>query len=184
MNRVWSEPETSRYLFSLISIILTCFCLIWLNQMRPDLTRPSLTWLDLIWLDLIRPKLTGLAWSGLSYLFCSGFSWADLFYWINLVEYWKPDMTLCFVVVVLRGLTFEWRRCYSVCQRHEPTELAHSFIILSCVYFCLYDPFNCISFHIFSRQFSVFSLCSSSLISALSVLSTIYVLWQSSSALM
>ena len=29
-----------------------------------------------------------------------------------------------------------------------------------CVYFCLYDSFNCISFHKFSRQFSAFSLCS------------------------
>ena len=35
-------------------------------------------------------------------------------------------------------------------------------------------PFTCISFHKFSRQFSVFSLCSPSFISALLVLSTIY----------
>ena len=31
--------------------------------------------------------------------------------------------------------------------------------------FCLYGPFNCISFHHFSWQLSVFSLCSSGLIS-------------------
>ena len=35
-------------------------------------------------------------------------------------------------------------------------------------------PFNCISSHKFSRQFSAFPLCSSGLISALLVLSTIY----------
>ena len=59
---------------------------------------------------------------------------------------------------------------------HKPTELAHSFLFCSCVYFCLYGPFNCISFHKFSRQLSAFSLCSSTLISALLVLLTIYVL--------
>ena len=35
---------------------------------------------------------------------------------------------------------------------HKPTELAHSFLYCSCVYFCLYGPFNCISFYKFSRQ--------------------------------
>ena len=44
-----------------------------------------------------------------------------------------------------------------------------------CVYLGLYGPFNCISFHKSSRQLSAFSLCSSSLICALLVLSTIYV---------
>ena len=44
----------------------------------------------------------------------------------------------------------------------------------SCVSFCLYGPFHCISFHKFSRQLSAFSLCSSGLISAVLVLSTIY----------
>ena len=38
----------------------------------------------------------------------------------------------------------------------------------------LYGPFNCISLHNFSWQLSAFSLCSSSLISALLILSTIY----------
>ena len=57
---------------------------------------------------------------------------------------------------------------------HKPTELSHSFLFCFCVYFCLYGPFNCISFHKFSRQLSAFSLCSSGLISALLVLSTIY----------
>ena len=55
----------------------------------------------------------------------------------------------------------------------KSTELAHSFLFCSCVYFCLYGPFNCISFHQFSRQLSFFWLCSSGLISALLVLSTL-----------
>ena len=49
-----------------------------------------------------------------------------------------------------RGLTFTWWEYY---------ELAHSFLFCSCVYFCLYGPFNCISFHKFSQRLSVFSLC-------------------------
>ena len=57
---------------------------------------------------------------------------------------------------------------------HKPTELAHSFLFCSCVCFCLYGPSNCISFHKFAWELSVFSLCSSSLVSALLVLSAIY----------
>ena len=56
----------------------------------------------------------------------------------------------------------------------NPTELAHSFLFCSCVRFCLYGPFNCISFRRFSRQLSVFSLCFCGLSSALLVLSTKY----------
>ena len=90
---------------------------------------------------------------------------------------------VCFVLYVLllplplllllrpHGLTFTWWGC---CQRHKPAELAHSFLFCSCVCFCVYSPFNCISLHKFSRPLSVFSLCSSGLISALLVLSTIY----------
>ena len=73
-----------------------------------------------------------------------------------------------------RGLNFTWSRCCSLCFQHKLTELAHSFLLCSCVYVCLYDPFNCISFRKFSRQLSAFSLCCSSLISALLVLSAIY----------
>ena len=54
-------------------------------------------------------------------------------------------------------------------QRSLPTP----FLFWSCVYFCLCGPYNCISFHKFSRQFSTFSLCSPRLISALLILSTI-----------
>ena len=72
------------------------------------------------------------------------------------------------------GLTFTWWGCCGLCLWHKPTELAHSFLFCSCVYFCLYGPFNCFSFHKFSRQLSALWLCSSGFISALLVLSTIY----------
>ena len=68
---------------------------------------------------------------------------------------------------------------------HKSTELAHSFVLFcSCVRFCL-NGFSTIFYSInFSRQLAVFSLCSSGLISALLVLSTIYIsLWKSPSAL-
>ena len=48
------------------------------------------------------------------------------------------------------------------------------FYSVLCVCFCLYDHFNCISFHECSRQLSAFSRCSSGLISVLVALSTIY----------
>ena len=72
------------------------------------------------------------------------------------------------------GLTFMWWGCYGLCLWHKPTELAYSFLFCSCIFFFLYDPFNCISFHKLSQQLSVFSLCSSGLISGLLVLSTVY----------
>ena len=56
----------------------------------------------------------------------------------------------------------------------KPTKLAHSFSFCSCVYFCLYSPFNCISFHKFSPQLWFFFYCSSGLISVLLVFSTVY----------
>ena len=56
---------------------------------------------------------------------------------------------------------------------HKPTELSHSFLFCSCVCFYLYGPFNYISLSKSSRQLSIFSLCSSGLISASLVLSAI-----------
>ena len=38
--------------------------------------------------------------------------------------------------------------------RHKPAELAYSFLFCSCVYFCLYGPSKCISFHKFSLALS------------------------------
>ena len=73
-----------------------------------------------------------------------------------------------------RRLTFTWWGCSGLCLWHKPAELAHSFSFCSCIYFCLYGPFNCISFHKFFRQLSAFSVCSFGLISALLVLSTIF----------
>ena len=48
------------------------------------------------------------------------------------------------------------------------------FIPPLCLFFCLYGPFNCISFHQFCLPLFVFSLCSSCLFSVLLVLSAIY----------
>ena len=73
-----------------------------------------------------------------------------------------------------RGLTFTWWGCWGLCFWHKPAELAHSFYYVLVSYFCLYAPFNCISFHKLSRQLSAFSFCSSGLISALLVLCTVY----------
>ena len=64
-----------------------------------------------------------------------------------------------------RGLTFRWKGCCGLCFWH---------LFCSGIYFCLYVPFNCISFNKFSRQLSAFSLCCAGLISSLLVLSTMY----------
>ena len=72
------------------------------------------------------------------------------------------------------GLTFTWWECCSLYFWRKPAEVVHSFLFCPCVYFCLHGPFNCISFHKISRELSAFSLCSSGLISALLVLSSIY----------
>ena len=81
----------------------------------------------------------------------------------------------CLSFVVPAG-SFSHGRDVTVYVWHTPTELAHSFLFYSCVCFCLYGPFNCISFHKFSRRLSVFSLCSAGLIPALLALSTVYFL--------
>ena len=59
-------------------------------------------------------------------------------------------------------------------DKHQPSLPPPFFLFCSCVCFCLYSPFSCISFHKFSRQLSAFSLSSSGLIFALLVLSIIY----------
>ena len=56
---------------------------------------------------------------------------------------------------------------------NQPT-LPTLFLFCSSVCFCLYGPFNCISFHKCSWQLYAFSLCSSGLIAAKLVFSTIY----------
>ena len=70
-------------------------------------------------------------------------------------------------------LTFTWWGCYGLSFWHKPTELAHSFLFISCVCFCLYGPFNCIS-SINSPDNSPLSHCSSGLISAVLVKSIMY----------
>ena len=85
----------------------------------------------------------------------------------------------CFTLVdCSHGLAFTWWGCCGLCLWHCTTELAHSFSFCSCVSFCLYGPFNCVSFHKFSRQLSAFSICSSGLNSALLVLLTAYFIYK------
>ena len=67
-------------------------------------------------------------------------------------------------------------------QPSVPTPFFFFFKFCSCVHICLCGPFNYISFHKFSRQLSVFSLCSSSLVYALVVLSTIYLFLEKSAS--
>ena len=71
-------------------------------------------------------------------------------------------------------LIFTCWGCFGLCLLHKPIELADSFLFCSCECFCLCGPFNCISFHKFSRQLLNFSVFSSSFISAKFVLSTKY----------
>ena len=69
-----------------------------------------------------------------------------------------------------RGFTFTWWGCCDhINQPSSPTPFYSVLVSIS-----VYGPFNCISFHKFSRQLSAFSLCSPGLNSALLVLSTIY----------
>ena len=100
--------------------------------------------------------------------------------------FWPTVLRQRLVVDRPLGLTFTWRGCYSLCFTRKLTELAHSVLFCSCVCFCLYGRFNYISFHTFSRRLSAFSLCSSGVISAVLVLSTIQLiyisLWKSPSA--
>ena len=92
---------------------------------------------------------------------------------------WTARQPICYISVDPRprGLSFSWWGRYGLCLRYKPTELVPSlFLFFSCVCFCRYSPFNCISFHKVSRQLSAFSLCSSCLNSALLAHSTIYIL--------
>ena len=57
-------------------------------------------------------------------------------------------------------------------KKNRACPLLFSLFLYLFLSFC--GPFNCISFHQFSRQLSAFSLCSFGLISALLVLSDIY----------
>ena len=86
--------------------------------------------------------------------------------WMNWLNWVRPGLSLN-IIVLFHQPFLQWN-VPAGSPSHEATELAHSLLFCSCVYFCLYGPFNCILFQ------SVFSLCSSGLISALLILSTIY----------
>ena len=115
------------------------------------------------------------AWVGSLGLHCAwerGQWWR---YFFDVITHLNNDSSLCIIPMPSpsRGgdvTVYVW---------HKTTKLAHSFLFCSCVYLCLYGPFNCIPFYKFSQQLSAFSLCSFGLISALFVLLTIYYLYES-----
>ena len=83
------------------------------------------------------------------------------FVFILILDYSESPRADLHVVGMLRFMFLTWT------NRAGP--------LLFILFFCLFLsswPFNCISFHKFSRQLSAFSLYSSGLISALLVLST------------
>ena len=122
-------------------------------------------------------------------LFITISGWLSLScYWLKYSELRLLFMSSTYILFMLstyilfsidngpRGLTFTWCGCCRLYFWHKPTELAHffSFFFSALVLFCLYGPFNCILIRKFSRQLSAFTLCSSGLISAWMVFSTIY----------
>ena len=96
--------------------------------------------------------------------------------WKNESDLWRE---LCFTLILVPAASPSRGGDVTVYVWHKPTECAHCFSFCSCAYFCLYGPFRCILFLKFSRQLSVFLLCSSGLISASVVLSTIMSLYES-----
>ena len=120
-------------------------------------------------------------------LSCSEQGWPSVIPSLPEVERSAFFPAILYMSIALRKgphrLTFMWWGCYGLCQRDKPTELAHSYLFCSCVYLCLYGPFNCISFHEVSWQLFVFLLCSSSLISAYWSFQPCISSWKSPSAL-
>ena len=70
---------------------------------------------------------------------------------------------------------FTWWGCCGLCFWRQPSELAHSFLFCSCVCFCLYGPFDCISFHKFSRTALRFLTVLPVLLLSFLVLSMVYI---------
>ena len=106
----------------------------------------------------------------------------------DIFPFWVSGVGIYFACVslqdCLQGLTFMWWGHCSLCLWHKLTKLALSFLFCSCVCFCLYEPYNCISFHKFSRQLCLFSLCSPGLIFLPYWSFQLYIsLWKSPSAL-
>ena len=114
-------------------------------------------------------KFTGRSMSGRDTTRPSSGKKSDSLLFVRRIDQfvWEEDRS-----VPTCSLSRGWDDTVYVSDINQPS-FALSFLFSSCVCFCLYGPFNCISYHTFSRQLSAFSLCSSGLISALLVLSTI-----------
>ena len=125
---------------------------------------PGPHWLILMWwgcYGLCRwHKPTELAHS---FLFCSCVCFC-LYCPFNSVTFHSASYSLfpslrptCSWLLTVWSKMLSSRRC-GLCFWHKPTELARSFLFCSCVYFCLYGPFNCISLHKFSEQLCFLTL--------------------------
>ena len=62
------------------------------------------------------------------------------------------SLCLCLCLSRLRRLNLTWWGCCGLCFKHKPVELFYSFLFCPCVYFCIYGPFTCMSFHKFLRH--------------------------------
>ena len=95
-------------------------------------------------------------------------------YLISFMKFYRKFQTNCNLFVIVPAGTPSRGGDVRVCvfDINQPS-LPTPFILFLCL-FLSYGPLTCISFHKFSRQLSVFSLCSPSLISASLVLSTVY----------
>ena len=89
-------------------------------------------------------------------LFASVFSMCEGFFCVFVsslsLSLWSPWVHL--LIVDSGDITVY------VPDKNQPS-VPPPFLFCSCVCFCLYSPFNCISFSKFSRQLSAFLLCSS-----------------------
>ena len=105
-------------------------------------------------------QIMGLVTDKDSVLFLVLTTFVILWKWVNTQNKESDNLihysTFNFHPATACRLNFTWWGCYGLCLWHRPTELAHSFLFCSCVCFCLYSPFNCISFHKFSQQLSTF----------------------------
>ena len=122
----------------------------------------------------LSPPTTG-AWYRIFVLFCFGQGCCKVGPRCKR-PHCQQDMDYCSVFHILQSL---WAHLHVVGMLRLISDINKQSLLLpffkfcSCVYFCLYGLFNCISFRKFSLQLSVFWFCSSGLISTLLVFSTV-----------
>ena len=87
---------------------------------------------------------------------------------------WMCQVRVFVSLISPHGFTVTWWTCYGLCLWRKLTQLAHSFLFCSCVYYCFHGLFNCISFIYISQQLSVFLFCFLGLNSVWLVLSSLH----------